>query len=229
MLHVRHVCKSFAGRPALRNVSLAASRGEAVGLVGRNGAGKSTLMRLIAGTLNADSGSICLDGAPRLGFLPEGAPVYGELSPRDALAFVLGVHGLDARTRHARITTLLEALHLEPVADRVVDTLSKGYQRRTALAMALAPQPDVLILDEPFDGFDPIQKRAATALLNAMVPHTLLIVSTHTLDDAARLCSRLVILEQGAVLADMPPQALQAQEGANTLEDAFCARLAGAS
>ncbi len=229
MLHLRHVCKAFAGQPAVRDVSLRAGRGEIVGLVGRNGAGKSTLMRLAAGTLRADSGTIRLKGQARLGFLPEGAPVYGDLSPRDALAFVLGSHGLGPRTRRNRAAELLAALELERVADRVVDTLSKGFQRRTALAMALAPQPDVLILDEPFDGLDPIQKRAAIHYLKTLAAKALIIVSTHVLQDAAGLCSRLVVMEQGALLADAPPREWLAHHGAATLEDAFCATLAGAA
>ena len=229
MLDVRHVSKSFAGHTALEDVSFHAGRGEIVGLVGRNGAGKSTLMRLLAGTLLADSGAIGFAGNPRIGFLPEGAPVYGDLSPRDALVFVLGIYGFDAKVRRQRTAALLTALDLDTVAGRVVETLSKGFQRRTALAMALAAEPDVLILDEPFDGFDPIQKRSATAYLKVLAPQTLILFSTHVLDDALRLCSRLIILENGAIRADAAPRDLLNQKHAATLEDAFCAILDSAS
>ena len=228
MLEVRHVSKSFAAARAVRDISFAARPGEIVGLVGRNGAGKSTLMRLIAGVLAPDSGTIALKGAPRLGFLPEGAPLYGELSPRDALDFVLGAHGLDRAQRRQRIQKTLATLALETVAGQPCETLSKGFARRTALAMALAPEPDVLILDEPFDGFDPVQKHAASTHLKALGENRLILVSTHSLNDARRLCSRLIVIEQGRLCADAAPGALLRQSGTQSLEEAFRALLAGA-
>ncbi|PHS29192.1 MAG: multidrug ABC transporter ATP-binding protein [Robiginitomaculum sp.] len=221
MLEVHHLEKSFADNPALRQVSFSADKGEIVALVGRNGAGKSTLMRLIAGCLMPDSGEILLSDDMRIGYLPEGAPLYDELTPRACLDFVIGAHGIKGAARRKRVKESLEKLDLTDHADQVLNTLSKGYQRRTALGMALAPEPHLLILDEPFDGFDPIQKHAAVNLLKSISPNTLILISTHSLKDAERLCSRMIVIENGRISADTSPKALLKETGTDTLDAAF--------
>jgi ABC-2 type transport system ATP-binding protein len=221
MLVVHHLEKSFAANPALRQVSFAADKGEIVALVGRNGAGKSTLMRTIAGCLMPDSGEIRLSDDIRIGYLPEGAPLYDELPPRACLDFVIGTHGTKGKARRNRIEDILDKLDLTDHADQVLNTLSKGYQRRTALGMALAPEPHLLLLDEPFDGFDPIQKHAAVNLLTTISPHTLILISTHSLKDAERLCSRMIVIENGQVCADTSPKALLKETKTATLDEAF--------
>jgi len=221
MLQVHHLEKSFADNPALRQVSFSANKGEIVALVGRNGAGKSTLMRLIAGCLTPDSGEIHLSDDIRIGYLPEGAPLYDELTPRSCLDFVIGAHGIKGAARSKRIEDSLKNLDLMDHADQVLNTLSKGYQRRTALGMALAAEPQILILDEPFDGFDPIQKYAAVNLLKSISPNTLILISTHSLKDAERLCSRMIVIENGRISADTSPKALLKETDTDTLDAAF--------
>ncbi len=221
MLDVRNVKKSFAGNPALRNISLHAMRGEVVALVGRNGAGKSTLMRTIAGCLPPDDGEIQFQKGTTIGYLPEGAPLYKELSPRACLKFVLSAHGIHGRAQRERITNILQSLDLEDTADLVLSTLSKGYQRRAALGMALAPDPHILILDEPFDGFDPIQKHAAVQLLKRLATQKLILISTHTLSDAKSLCTRLVVIDHGLIRADDTPKAILKKTKSANLDSAF--------
>ncbi len=228
MLEISNLNKSYAGQMALENVSFEARRGEIIGLVGRNGAGKSTLMRLLAGSLPANAGVVRLEGKidypnqiRTLGYLPEGAPLYEELTPRQALAFVLGAHGFERAARRKRIDEILRQLDLGTVADKMLETLSKGYKRRTALGMALAPDPQLLLLDEPFDGFDPVQKHAAAALLRSLSTDKLVIISTHSLRDASRLCTRLIVLERGEIRADASPEVLLKQTGEKSLERAF--------
>jgi gliding motility-associated transport system ATP-binding protein len=221
MLEVRNLKKSFAGNPALRNISLSAQRGEVVALVGRNGAGKSTLMRIIAGCLPPDDGEIQFQDGATIGYLPEGAPLYKELSPRACLKFALSAHGIHGRAQRLRITDILQSLDLEDTADLVLGTLSKGYQRRAALGMALAPDPHILILDEPFDGFDPIQKHAAVKLLKRLAAQKMILISTHTLSDAKSLCTRLVVIDHGLIRADDAPKAILKQTKSANLDSAF--------
>jgi gliding motility-associated transport system ATP-binding protein len=221
MLEIRHLQKSYSDNVALRRISFSAGRGELVALVGRNGAGKSTLMRLIAGCLQPDEGTIEFAKSPSLGYVPEGAPLYRELTPKAVLEFVLEVHGVKGKSLRDKVREIMQTLELEDVANQVLDTLSKGYQRRTALAFALAPDPQVLILDEPFDGFDPIQKEVAVALLKAISPQKLILFSTHSLSDAERLCNRLIIIEQGNIRLDAPPADVLRQTGTSTLDAAF--------
>ncbi len=227
MIEIRHIDKSFAAKRVLKGISFNARRGEIVGLVGRNGAGKSTLMRVIAGCLQPDGGSIERGGVDKIGYLPEGAPLYDELTPRAGLEFVLGAHGFGRARQRQRATEVMHLLELDSVADQVVQTLSKGFSRRAALGMALAPDPDLLILDEPFDGFDPIQKHAAANLLVTLSPQKIIIISTHSLSDAQRLCTRLIVIEEGKVCADASPEDLLKKTGGVTLDAAFRALVAG--
>ncbi len=221
MLDVHHLRKSFAGNTALKDVSFSARPGEIVALVGRNGAGKSTLMRIIAGCLDTDFGTITRPADSMIGYLPEGAPLYNELTPRTLFQFVLGAHGISRADIRKCADHVLQILDLDDVAHQVLGTLSKGYQRRTALGMALAPDPDILILDEPFDGFDPIQKHSAVDLLRALSPDKVILISTHSLSDAQRLANRMIVLENGEVRADATPQILLRDTKETNLDAAF--------
>ncbi len=227
MLAICQLEKSFAGKAVLKDISFSADQGEIVGLVGRNGAGKSTLMRVIAGCLRADNGCVDRGGQSTIGYLPEGAPLYEELTPRAGIEFVLGAHGFARAAQRKRVNEILHMLELDGVAGQVVQTLSKGFARRTALGMALAPNPDILILDEPFDGFDPIQKHAAANLLKAISPKKIILLSTHSLSDAQRLCTRLIVIEDGQIRTDSPPEALLSQAGGGSLDAAFRKLVAG--
>ncbi len=233
MLDVTALCKAYGPRQALDDVSFGVRPGEIVGILGPNGAGKSTLMRLIAHSLMPDSGVIRRRDAngevERIGYLPEGAPLYPELTPREYLRFILGGNGMPANVSAPRIAHILDSLDLRARADEPIATLSKGYQRRTALAGALAPDAPLLLLDEPFDGFDPHQRRAAMAMLRSVAKAAALLISSHSLPVAKGLCTRIIILHEGRMIADGAPGDLIKQTKEKSFEEAYFALIGEAA
>lgn len=213
--------KDFGQHRAVNNISLTVPKGEVLGFLGPNGAGKTTTMRMITGYLTPTSGSaaICghdiekdsLEAKKHLGYLPEGAPLYPDLSPQLFLDFVGRSRGMNAKRIKERIEFVVNALHLEPVLDQAIDTLSKGFKRRVGLAQAILHDPDVLILDEPTDGLDPIQKHEVRGLIKNMAKDKAIIISTHILEEVESVCDRAVIIAKGAVLADGTPEELLAK------------------
>ncbi len=218
---VKTLTKDFGQHRAVNNISLTVPKGEVLGFLGPNGAGKTTTMRMITGYLAPTSGSasICghdiekdsLEAKKHLGYLPEGAPLYPDLSPQLFLDFVGRSRGMDATHIKERIDFVVNTLHLEPVLDQAIDTLSKGFKRRVGLAQAILHDPDVLILDEPTDGLDPIQKHEVRGLIKNMAKDKAIIISTHILEEVESVCDRAVIIAKGAVLADDTPEALLAK------------------
>uniref|UniRef100_UPI00261FD2FC ABC transporter ATP-binding protein n=1 Tax=Oleiagrimonas sp. TaxID=2010330 RepID=UPI00261FD2FC len=206
---------------AVESLSFRAEPGEVVGLLGPNGAGKSTVMRMISGYLAPTSGTarVCghdvrkhpLAAKRTLGYLPEGAPSYGELTVREFLAYIARVRGLSGRNLLRQMDSTLEQLHLEDVLDNPIDTLSKGYRRRVGLACAILHEPDVLMLDEPTDGLDPNQKRDVRGLIDAMARKRTILISTHLLEEVRALCNRVLIVAQGRLLADATPAELESR------------------
>jgi ABC-2 type transport system ATP-binding protein len=203
-LHLEGLTKHFGATLALQSVSLSVTQGERVALLGLNGAGKSTLMRLAAGVLKATHGVASIIGrtgisAQRaLGYLPEGAPLYGELTVLQQLRFAAQAHAVPIDF------ALVDQLSLTPLLHRPTDSLSKGMRRRVALALALQHRPTLMLLDEPMDGLDPQQKQAVRALLLSRAATAALVFSTHVLDDVVALAERLVLIYQGRILADCP-------------------------
>ncbi|HSG66865.1 MAG TPA: ATP-binding cassette domain-containing protein, partial [Gammaproteobacteria bacterium] len=195
--------------------------GEVLGFLGPNGAGKSTTMRIIAGFLPASSGRVTVCGhdvatdataAKRcIGYLPEGAPTYPEMTPRSFLNFVADVRGMRGGSRDSRLAEIYGLLHLEHVLEQSIDTLSKGYKRRVGLAQALLHDPRVLILDEPTDGLDPNQKHEVRQLINKMAKDKIIVISTHLLEEVDALCNRAIIIAHGRILADDTPANLEAR------------------
>src|SRR5579883_1279339 len=187
MIAVRHLSKRFGPITAVDDVSFTVARGEVLGFLGPNGAGKSTTMKMIAGFLAPTSGQALVCGhdvveeplaAKRvLGYLPEGAPSYGEMTPRQFLHFVADVRGLTGPRRAQRLDDVIERLHLNGVLEQPIETLSKGFKRRVGLAQAILHDPAVLILDEPTDGLDPNQKHEVRTLINAMAKDKTIVVS----------------------------------------------------
>ncbi|MFE0755690.1 ABC transporter ATP-binding protein [Inquilinus sp. NPDC058860] len=218
MIRADRLHRRFGPVIAVVDVSLEIGRGEVVGLLGPNGAGKSTLLRMLAGYLEPDAGTASLDGIDvrrrpiaarrRLGYLPEGAPLYPEMTPSGLLGFVAGVHGLVGRARRAAVAAAAERVELGPVLHRPIETLSKGYRRRTALAAALLPDPPILILDEPTDGLDPNQKQQMHDTIRKMGRDKAILVSTHVLEEVEAMCGRAVILAAGRIRADDTPATL---------------------
>ncbi|MEM7491933.1 MAG: ABC transporter ATP-binding protein [Pseudomonadota bacterium] len=218
MLAVDRLEKSFAGHHAVSGLSFQIEKGEVVGFLGQNGAGKSTTMRMIAGVLEPDSGDAEIMGASithdrreaqaALGYLPEGAPLYGDMTPVQFLGFLADAHGLSASERPAAIERVIADARIATVASKAISTLSKGYRRRVGLAGAILHDPPVLLLDEPTDGLDPIQKRAVRALITRMASEKAIMISTHTLEEVPAMCSRVLIIDHGRIVADDSPEAL---------------------
>jgi ABC-2 type transport system ATP-binding protein len=238
MLSVSHISKRYGGRTVVDDVSFEIQPGEVVALLGPNGAGKTTTLRMIAGVLEPDAGEVTLFGMRMwrgriaaqtfLGYLPEGAPLWGEMTPLGYLRFLADVRGLPARERGRMVEDALANTALEDVLEQRIDTLSKGYRRRVALAGAILHDPQVLVLDEPTDGLDPNQKRDARALVRALAPGRVVLVSTHILEEVDAMCPRALVIAHGKIVADTTPDGLRARVPGGRLDDAFAALTTGA-
>ncbi len=220
-IEVRQLTKRFGPLTAVNGVSFTVERGEVLGFLGPNGAGKSTTMKMITGFLEPSGGLARVYGhdvveAPieakrRIGYLPEGAPLYGEMTPRGFLEFIAEVRGLKGSAAQARIALVVDKVHLEGVMGQRIETLSKGYKRRVGLAQALLHDPEVLVLDEPTDGLDPNQKHEVRALIKEMAPEKSIIISTHILEEVDAVCTRAIIIGRGRVLFSGTPAELAAR------------------
>ena len=220
MIEIDGLTKRYGQHTVVDNLSFSCSAGEVLGFLGPNGAGKSTTMKMITGFVTPDSGtaSVCghsigedaLAARQQLGYLPEGAPCYPEMTPRTFLAFIADVRGLSGEKRRRRLDEVTEQLHLAPVLDQSIETLSKGFKRRVGLAQAILHDPSVLILDEPTDGLDPNQKHEVRELIRSMSADKLIVISTHILEEVEAVCSRAIIIASGRILADDTPTQLAA-------------------
>jgi ABC-2 type transport system ATP-binding protein len=221
MIIVEHLTKSFGRKLAVDNISFSVQKGEVLGFLGPNGAGKSTSMRMITGFLPPSAGkvSVCgfdateqpLKSKNRIGYLPENAPIYSDMSVIGFLAFCAELRGLFGKAKQKALDNVVEHCFLQPVLHQSVDTLSKGYRHRTCLAQALIHDPDVLILDEPTDGLDPNQKHEVRCLLREMGQNKAIIFSTHILEEVEAACTRAIIIDQGKIVAEGTPAELKAR------------------
>ncbi len=221
MIETTNLSKHYGDLLAVDKVSFKVEPGQVLGFLGPNGAGKSTTMKMLAGFLTPTSGSARIAGfdlaeheleAKRaVGYLPEGAPSYGEMSVIQFLEFIADVRGLIGDHRRNRMHDVIERLSLSDVLMQTIETLSKGFRRRVGLAQAILHDPKVLILDEPTDGLDPNQKHEVRNLINAMSKDKTIIVSTHILEEVHAVCSRAIIIAKGRVLADATPAELEAR------------------
>jgi ABC-2 type transport system ATP-binding protein len=229
LIEIEGLTKRFGGFTAVDAVTFSVDRGEVLGFLGPNGAGKSTTMKMLAGFMPPTEGTARIAGADvqeqpveakrSLGFLPEGAPTYPEMTVAGFLGFIArirGYRGTEAgdRIAHAMALTQLEGVRLQPI-----ETLSKGFKRRVGLAQALLHDPPVLVLDEPTDGLDPNQKHEVRALIRRMAPTKAIIISTHILEEVDAVCTRAMIIARGKVIVDSTPRALEREGG--TLEQVF--------
>ncbi len=229
MLDLQNLRKAFGDHIAVSDLSFTLEKGEVLGFLGQNGAGKSTTMRMVAGVLEPDAGDALIKGhsivsdrreaQSLIGYLPEGAPLYRDMTPLSFLRFMADAHGLSRADRAAAVDRVIADARIANVAGKQIAALSKGYRRRVGLAAALIHDPPILLLDEPTDGLDPIQKRAVRALVARMAPEKAIVISTHTLDEVPAMCSRVIVIDQGQVVADDTPAALAEQPGG--LEAAF--------
>ncbi len=221
MITTKHLSKRYGEKLAVDDLTFTVAPGEVLGFLGANGAGKSTTMRMIAGFISPTAGevSVCghdIEKAPVaakacMGYLPEGAPSYGEMTVGEFLDFVADVRGLKGERRAQRRAVVVDRLALSGVVDQVIETLSKGFRRRVGLAQALIHDPQVLILDEPTDGLDPNQKHEVRRLINELSKDKLVIVSTHILEEVHEVCTRAIIIADGRIVADETPAALEAR------------------
>jgi ABC-2 type transport system ATP-binding protein len=233
MLHIDGLTKQFGSFTAVDNISFSVNRGEVLGFLGPNGAGKTTAMRMVSGFLTPTSGTAYVGGYDvtteplevkrRIGYLPEGAPLYEDMTPNELLAFISDVRGLSGAVKREAISTAASRINIEHVMHQAIGTLSKGYKRRVGIAQAILHDPEILILDEPTDGLDPNQKHEVRKLINEMAKEKVIVISTHLLDEVDTVCSRAIVIAQGKIVADGTPAGLQAR---SDLHNAVSLRLA---
>jgi ABC-2 type transport system ATP-binding protein len=221
LIEINQLAKNFGPIEAVRGISFTVDRGEVLGFLGPNGAGKSTTMKMIAGFLAPSSGRARICGhdvgdepiaAKRcLGYLPEGAPAYPDMTCLAFLNFVAQVRGYRGAEQRRRVAAVVERIELGGVLHQPIETLSKGFKRRVGLAQALLHDPEVLILDEPTDGLDPNQKHQVRTLIQGMAQDKAIIISTHILEEVDAVCTRAMVIAKGRVLADGTPGELEAR------------------
>lgn len=229
MIRVEKLVKEFGSRRAVDGVSFSVEPGTVLGFLGPNGAGKTTTIRMIAGFLKPTSGQVFVNGINMLdqpveaqrniGYMPERSPLYDEMTVESFLRFAAGLRGYQGRERNERIDRVLKSCFLEPVRHQVIETLSKGYRQRTCLAQAILHEPSVLLLDEPTEGLDPNQKKVVRDMIIEMGKTKVIMISTHVLEEVEAICSRVIIISGGRVVADNPPAELT-RDGSR-LEDVF--------
>jgi gliding motility-associated transport system ATP-binding protein len=221
MIEIDHLSKTFGPITAVDDVSFNVAKGEVLGFLGPNGAGKSTTMKMITGFLPPTFGTARVAGFDvrrnplevkrRVGYLPEGAPMWPDMTPQAFLEFIARVRNLAGAEAEQRIATAIRKTQLSEVLRQPIDTLSKGFKRRLGLAQALLHDPEVLILDEPTDGLDPNQKHEVRELIRSMAGSKAIVISTHILEEVEAVCSRAIIIANGRIVADETPAGLAAR------------------
>ena len=221
MIKVEHLVKSFGAKQAVDDISFDVERGEVLGFLGPNGAGKSTTMRIITGFYPPTSGSVTIGGfdivenplpAKRLiGYLPENAPGYADMTVHGFLGFAADLRGLTGDAKKRAVHAAVETCFLESVLYQTIDTLSKGYKHRTCLAQSIIHDPAILVLDEPTDGLDPNQKHEVRGLIKRMGEKKAIVFSTHILEEVETTCTRVIIIDRGRIVASGTPQELKAR------------------
>jgi len=221
MIEIDHLTKAFGAIKAVDDVSFKVAKGEVLGFLGPNGAGKSTTMKMITGFLPPSGGTASVAGfdvqrnpievKKRVGYLPEGVPLWPDMTPRAFFEFIARVRGFAGEEAAKRTDAAVKKTQLSDVLDQPIETLSKGFKRRVGLAQALLHDPEVLILDEPTDGLDPNQKHEVRELIRDMAGEKAIIISTHILEEVEAVCSRAIIIARGKIVADETPAALAAR------------------
>ena len=228
---VKALDKQFGSIHAVRDVSFSVKHGEVLGFLGPNGAGKSTTMKMISGFLEPTAGTVIVNGndvtthpievKSCIGYLPEGAPSYGEMTVLSFLRFIAEIRGFEGSEAQKRIDEVVKKINLEAVLDQTIETLSKGFKRRVGMAQTIIHDPDVLIMDEPTDGLDPNQKHEVRSLIKEMAEKKAIIISTHILEEVDAICTRAIIIAAGQILFDGTPTELRGRSEKNDIDDAF--------
>jgi len=219
MIEVLGLGKDYGGIPAVENLSFTVNRGEILGFLGPNGAGKSTTMRIITGFMPPTRGTVRIGGHDilqepvaarrQIGYLPENAPVYEDMTVQSYLDFIAGIRGFKGAQRTQRVAATLERCFLGDVRFKTVSTLSKGFKQRVCFAQSILHDPEYLVLDEPTDGLDPNQKHEVRQMIRDMSAHKAIILSTHILDEMDAVCTRAIIIARGLLLVDDTPENLK--------------------
>lgn len=232
MIEVKALVKAYGTKRAVDGVSFSVKRGEILGFLGPNGAGKSTTMKMITGFVRPDSGTALVDGSDvtrdpvtvkrKLGYLPENAPAYPEMTVSEFLGFIAEIRGFhDSATKRAHVERAISLTHLSSVRNQTIETLSKGFKQRVGFAQALLHDPPVLILDEPTDGLDPNQKNEVRILIRNMAAEKAVILSTHILEEVEAICTRVIIISRGKIVADETPAQLLARKPGSRMDEIF--------
>ena len=231
MISISNITKKFGDFVAVDNLSMDVKKGEVLGFLGPNGAGKSTTMKMVTGFMKPTQGTITVKGMnvevdpieckKLIGYLPEGAPLYGDMTPLNMLKFVSYIRGMTSREFKAALDIVVTKTEITDVINQPIDTLSKGYKRRVGLAQALIHDPEILILDEPTDGLDPNQKHQVRNLINEMGKKKAIIISTHILEEVDAVCSRACIIAKGKKIVDKKPKELKKSFKNNNLDSIF--------
>ncbi len=221
MIAVENLTKKFEQFTAVDDLSFSVQEGEVLGFLGPNGAGKSTTMKVITGFLAPTAGTVTIDGhdiskepiaaKSLIGYLPEGAPSYGDMTTLEFLNFIASVRGFSGAELKERVERVINEVDLGSVCHQTIDTLSKGFKRRVGLAQAIMHDPKVLILDEPTDGLDPNQKHHVRKLIKNLARDKIVIISTHILEEVTAVCTRAIIISQGRIVADGTPAELESR------------------
>jgi ABC-2 type transport system ATP-binding protein len=231
MIEVKGLTKTYGAKRAVDGVSFEVRRGEILGFLGPNGAGKSTTMKMITGFVRPDSGTARVDGTDvlddpvavkrKLGYLPENAPAYPEMTVAEFLGFIAQVRGFRGTATRAQVDRAIALTHLASVRNQTIETLSKGFKQRVGFAQALLHDPPALILDEPTDGLDPNQKNEVRLLIRSMAVEKAVILSTHILEEVEAICSRVIIISRGRLVADETPAQLLARRPGARMDEIF--------
>lgn len=231
MLEIKELNKKFGPIHAVKGVSFTVEKGEVLGFLGPNGAGKSTTMRMITGFLPPTSGTAIVNGCDvtrdplgakkQIGYLPENAPVYGEMTVGRFLGFVAEIRGFARADRARRVDEAISKARLEKVRRQTISTLSKGYKQRVCFAQAILHDPPVLIMDEPTDGLDPNQKHVVRTMIKEMAARKAIVISTHILEEVEAICTRVIVIANGRIVANGTPASLKAQSSEGRLDDVF--------
>ncbi len=231
MIEVKELRKAFGPIVAVDRISFKVAKGDVLGFLGPNGAGKSTTMKMLSCFLAPDSGTATVVGHDivrepiavqrRLGYLAENAPAYDEMTTEGFLKFVCDARDIRGRARRDAIDKIAARCAVENVMHQPIGTLSKGFRRRVGLAQALIHDPDVLILDEPTDGLDPIQKHHVRLLIKELSAEKCIVISTHILEEVDAICNRMIIIDEGRMLVDSTPDKLRKREHETALDDVF--------
>jgi len=231
VIEIKSLVKHFGPIHAVQGISFSLNKGEVLGFLGPNGAGKSTTMKMVTGFLEPTAGSVSVCGydilenpieaKKKIGYLPEGAPLYGEMTVTAFLNFIADVRGMTGKAREDRIEEVIQKINLQSVRTQTLETLSKGYKRRVGLAHAILHDPEILIMDEPTDGLDPNQKHEVRTLIKEMASEKAIIISTHILEEVDAVCTRAIIIASGKLLFDGTPAELLAKSTNGKLDDVF--------